>query len=261
MQNSGQPLTVVGDLVHNPTVLENLRQDGIRFTSHGGPPEPGGGSLMITAHGTSRAAMERLARPGNEVLDATCPLVRSAHQHLTDLVRQGCHPVVIGIRNHVEVLGMTGDLEEFSVILRLEEVSAIPLREKYGVVAQTTQPVQRVRELLQAVQARFPTSEVQFRDTICQPTKLRQQAVHKLAKQCDLVVVVGGRHSNNTRELKASSELFGARSIQIETVKELRSEWFEGVETVGVTGGTSTPDSDLEEVFAWLEKYVEPGGK
>lgn len=249
---TGGNLTVVGDLVHNPTVLGELRKSGVQFAPGGQAPAGQSGPLMITAHGTSKRAHQELLKTGAPVIDATCPLVKLAHRNLEDLVRMGCHPVIVGIRSHVEVLGMTGDLEEFSVLLSPDQVENLPLKAKYGIVAQTTQPLERVIEIREAIQRRFPGSEVLFRDTICQPTKLRQQAVRDLAAECDFVVVVGGRHSNNTRELSAACRAMGTESVQIEKAVELRSEWFDGREVVGLTAGTSTPESDITEVEAWL---------
>ena len=136
------------------------------------------------------------------MLEATCPLVHLAHRAVARLVRDGFHPVIIGKRDHVEVRGLTEDLKAFDVVLR-EAGRAGPCAERprFGVVAQTTQPIDRVRELVGLMRRRFPDSEVRFIDTVCQPTKQRQHAAIELAQQCDVVIVIGGAHSNNTHEL------------------------------------------------------------
>jgi 4-hydroxy-3-methylbut-2-enyl diphosphate reductase len=165
-----------------------------------------------------------------------------AHRSLTKLVGEGYHPVVIGQREHVEVRGLTGDLLEFEVILSPEDVEKLRERDRFGVVAQTTQPVDRVRELVRLLRMRFPRSEVRLIDTVCQPTKQRQSAAVELANQCDVVIVIGGAHSNNTRELVRTCSQYCRNVRHVQTAEDLRDAWFAGAETVGITAGTSTPD-------------------
>jgi 4-hydroxy-3-methylbut-2-en-1-yl diphosphate reductase len=158
-------------------------------------------NVMITAHGASDRARADLRAQGFNLIEATCPLVSFAHRAVMKLAKEGFHPVIIGKRDHVEVRGLTGDLGEFDVILTEEDVEALQERPRFGVASQTTQPVDRVRRLVKLLKSRFPASEVRFVDTVCQPTKQRQTAAIDLARKCDVVIVVGGAHSNNTREL------------------------------------------------------------
>jgi 4-hydroxy-3-methylbut-2-en-1-yl diphosphate reductase len=125
------------------------------------------------------------------------------------------------------------------------------------VVAQTTQPIDRVRWLVSLLQLRFPKAEVQFADTVCRPTKERQTAALELACRCDVVIVIGGVYSNNTRELVATCQQTCDRVQHVQTAHDLRSVWFDGTETVGITAGTSTPDSVINEVERWLEEFAE----
>jgi 4-hydroxy-3-methylbut-2-enyl diphosphate reductase len=194
-----EPLTILGDLVHNETVLAELRAEGIRIGQK--PAEVATQTVMISAHGASERRMDETRRLGLNVLEATCPLVRVAHRSLAKLVQEGYHPVIIGKRDHVEVRGMTEDLGEFDVVLGEDDVANLRKRPRFGVMAQTTQPIDRVRRLVQMLRERFPQSEMRFIDTVCQPTKQRQNAAAELAQKCDAVVVIGGAHSNNTHEL------------------------------------------------------------
>ena len=125
-------------------------------------------------------------------------------------------------------------------------------RPRFGVVAQTTQPIDRVRQLVELIRKRFPQSEVRFVDTVCQPTKQRQNAAIELAQQCDVVVVIGGAHSNNTHELVKTCSRFCARVHHVQTADDLSAGWFDGAQTVGITAGTSTPDS----VIAAVEEMI-----
>lgn len=245
-----RPLTVLGDLVHNPQVLEELRSKGIRIEND--PTRIQTEQAMITAHGTSDAARARLKAMPWETLEATCPLVHYAHRSLRKLVEEGCHPVIIGKKGHVEVRGMTEDLAEFDVVLSEEEIASLKQRPLFGVVAQTTQPIDRVRHLVQCLRSRFPESAVRFSDTVCQPTKQRQQAAVDLAKESDVVIVVGGAHSNNTEELARTCRKQCDRVYKIQSVQELKPEWFERAEVVGITAGTSTPDRVIDGVESAL---------
>jgi len=144
----------------------------------------------------------------------------------------------------------------FDVILTDQDVEALAERPRFGVTAQTTQPIGRVRNLVQSLRQRFPRSEVAFIDTVCQPTKQRQAAANDLAKQSDVVVVIGGAGSNNTRELVATCGRHCARVHHVQTAADLREEWFNDAATVGVTAGTSTPDWIIAQVEEWLEKLA-----
>ena len=180
-----EPLTVLGDLVHNETVLAELRAKGIQFEQKSAAV--GTQTVMVTAHGASERAMNETRRRGLNVLEATCPLVHVAHRALAKLVREGFHPVIIGKRDHVEVRGMTEDLNEFDVVLNEEDIEKLQQRPRFGVMAQTTQPIEKVRRLVQLLRERFPKSEVRFIDTVCQPTKQRQSAAVAEHPEAELV--------------------------------------------------------------------------
>lgn len=246
-----QPLTILGELVHNETVLDELRARSIQLRNE--PGEVGTQTVMITAHGASEKRVSVVRGRGLSVLEATCPLVHAAHRAVAKLARDGFHPVIIGKRDHVEVRGLTEDLAEFDVVLTEDDVLQLQERQRFGVAAQTTQRIEHVRHLVALIRKRFPDAEVRFVDTVCQPTKLRQHAAVELAARCDVVVVIGGAHSNNTRELVASCGRHCARVHHVQKAEELRPEWFAAADTVGITAGTSTPDSLIAEVETWLQ--------
>ena len=249
-ESETHPLTVLGDLVHNETVLAELRARGIKIAQRAEAVETR--SVMVTAHGASEAAMARARAQGLELIQATCPLVLLAHRAVAGLVAQGYHPVLIGKRDHVEVRGMTEDLAEYDVVLSEADIFALKERPRFGVAAQTTQPIAKVRSLVGLLRLRFPESEVRFVDTVCRPTKERQHAAVELARRSDVVVVVGGVHSNNTHELVATCAQHCARVHHVQTEADLRAEWFEHAEVAGLTAGTSTPDRIIDEVHRWL---------
>jgi len=248
------PLTILGDLVHNETVLEELRSRGVRIARS--LDDATTRELMITAHGASVAAIQAAKERGFAVTEATCPLVRSAHRALASLVEASCHPIIIGKRDHVEVRGMTEDLAECDVVLTGADVFEIFEHPRFGVVAQTTQPIERVEYLVGLLRWRFPCSEVRFIDTVCQPTKQRQRAAIELAIRADVVIVVGGDNSNNTRELVRTCGRHCGRVHHIQHAGELDPAWVEGAGIVGLTAGTSTPDEIVDEVKQRLEQLA-----
>jgi 4-hydroxy-3-methylbut-2-enyl diphosphate reductase len=243
--NAG-PLTILGDLVHNQAVLTDLRAKGIavvRDVSRVATP-----TVMVTAHGASERMLARTRAQGLDVVEATCPLVHVAHRAIKALLRDGYHPVIVGQRDHVEVRGLTEDLDAFDVVLTAADVEALQPRTRFGVASQTTQPVERVRHLVRLIRQRFPASDVKLFDTVCLPTKQRQQAAVDLARQCDVVIVVGGANSNNTRELVQTCGRHCAQVHHVQTDGDLQSDWFASAEVVGITAGTSTPDAVVDRV-------------
>jgi 4-hydroxy-3-methylbut-2-enyl diphosphate reductase len=203
---------------------------------------------MVTAHGTSERNLARTRALGLQVVEATCPLVHVAHRAVAALVRDGYHPVIVGQRDHVEVRGLTGDLDRFDVVLDDADVLALEEHARFGVASQTTQPVEKVRRLVGLIRQRFPRSEVRFIDTVCKPTKDRQSAAVDMARRSDVVIVVGGQSSNNTRELVTTCARYCARVHHVQTGADLCSEWFDAATVVGLTAGTSTPDDVIDRV-------------
>ncbi len=250
------PLTILGELVHNPVVRERLAEHGVQEATLADVGAAHTAQVMITAHGASDAARAGWRRAGFGVSDGTCPLVRHAHDQLRVLVTLGFFPVVIGKRGHVEVQGLTGDFPGAYVIEDSSDFAALPRHARYGVISQTTQPFEKVLALVEALRRARPESEVRFSDTVCQPTKNRQSALRKLLAECDTLVVVGGRNSNNTLQLVAAAAVAGRRVFHIERPEELDPAWFREAETVGLTAGTSTLKETVAAVHARLEEIA-----
>ena len=244
------PLTILGDLVHNEIVLTDLRSKGIAIAHD--PAQVKTQTVMVTAHGASERTLAGTRALGLDVVEATCPLVHAAHQAVATLRRNGYHPVIIGQRGHVEVRGLTEDLDDFDVVLDEKDVLALAEHPRIGIAAQTTQPIDKVRHLVALIRRRFPQSDVRFIDTVCQPTKQRQDAAVALARQSDVVIVVGGASSNNTRELVNTCSRHCSRVHHIQTETDLDPDWFLTARTVGITAGTSTPDEIVDRVEEWI---------
>jgi 4-hydroxy-3-methylbut-2-enyl diphosphate reductase len=253
-----EPLTILGELVHNPIARERLDEMGVRQAALEATPGSVTQRVMITAHGSSDADRARWQEAGHTVADATCPLVRFAHAQLRKLVEEeGCHPVIIGKHGHVEVRGLAGDFPGASIVETEADLAGIPERTLYGVISQTTQPIDRVLRMVVALRGARPESRVRFRDTVCKPTKDRQRALRELLGKVEVVIVVGGRNSNNTRELVETVRGAGIPAYHIERAGELKWEWVEGADNVGITGGTSTLPDTVAEVQRRLEEMAE----
>src|SRR5215475_2366141 len=249
------PLTILGELVHNPIVRERLRAQGVAEGSLD-LPQAASAHVMITAHGASDAKRATWRERGFDVFDGTCPLVRHAHEQLKRLVVAGYFPVVIGKVGHVEVRGLTEDFPETRIVELPGDILKLPPRDRYGVISQTTQPIDRVRALVAEIERLHPASEVRFVDTVCKPTKDRQSALRKLIDVAEVIVVVGGYGSNNTRQLVERCHAAGRPAFHVERPEELLPKWFVGVNTVGLTAGTSTLRETVNAVFQRLEEIA-----
>jgi 4-hydroxy-3-methylbut-2-en-1-yl diphosphate reductase len=247
-------LTILGELVHNPIAKERLTALGAVESSLDARSSPTK-KVMITAHGASDQARAMWRDRGHEVVDGTCPLVHQAHQALFELAKAGFHPTVIGKRGHVEVRGLIGDLPEASVIESEDDLRSLPTMPRYGVVSQTTQPIEYVNAMVAALKRERPQAVVEFRDTVCQPTKNRQTALRGLLEEVEAVVVVGGRNSNNTLQLLKACQAAGKRCFHIERVEELQASWFGGLNSIGLTAGTSTLKETVASVRERLEQF------
>jgi 4-hydroxy-3-methylbut-2-en-1-yl diphosphate reductase len=251
------PATVLGELVHNPVVQRQLRERQAAIGQLKDLRSATTEQVVITAHGASDRQKLRWQKAGHQITDTTCPLVHHAHQKLAQLVQDGFTPVVIGQAGHAEVEGLVGDYPDAIVILFSHEIYDLPLSGRWGIVAQTTQPIDYVEDLVQQLRALRPMVEIRFIDTVCRPTKQRQAALEELCQKCDTVIIVGGRSSNNTRQLTQKAERMGVRAYQIEHPDELCVEWLAGSENVGLTAGTSTLEETVQAVRLRLETLAQ----
>ncbi|MDB4711488.1 4-hydroxy-3-methylbut-2-enyl diphosphate reductase [Verrucomicrobiales bacterium] len=250
-------VTVLGQLVHNPVVSQELTENGVKEGNLNNPITDNEGTVIITAHGASESDRSRWASPHRKVVDTTCPLVHKVHESLASLIDSGFFPVVIGKKGHAEVNGIIGDFPQAIVIEKEEDIFDVPYEGKIGIVSQTTQPTDRVNELVERIRSLRNNSEVRFIDTVCSPTKNRQKAVKDLCQVCDLIVVVGGSNSNNTSQLVSTVEGLGSRAVQVERPEDLILDWFIGVKDVGVTAGTSTLNETVISVSERIKAISE----
>lgn len=240
-------VTIYGHLVHNETVLADLQSLGFRQAEESRRRLDERPTVLITAHGVSDAERARLSAAGKRLIDSTCPLVRRAHRAAQMLAAEGRHVLVLGKPGHVEVQGIVGDLRSFDVVPGVEQVQTYACN-RLGVVCQTTTPPRLAEAILAAIQESNPQADIRFIDTVCQPTQDRQQAVIRLLARVDAIVVVGGRHSNNTRELVELCREHAKPAWHVQSAADLDPGWFREQGVIGLTAGTSTPDAAIDEV-------------
>jgi 4-hydroxy-3-methylbut-2-enyl diphosphate reductase len=249
-------VTVMGELVHNPAVNEEVAARGFALMASAEGPLPETGEALITAHGISDAARLRLHQAGIRTIDTTCPLVRRAHEAARRLAREGRFLVVAGKRGHVEVQGLVGDFprERCAVVENAGEVRSWP-HTRVGMIAQTTFVESEARRIFQRIGELNPTVDVSFINTICAPTRDRQLALARLLERIGVLVVIGGRRSNNTRHLVETGLAAGVRVLHVESAEDLHRSAFLPDDVVGVTAGTSTLDGTVRDVVATLYSF------
>lgn len=259
-ERPGDGMFSLGEIIHNPQTVERLAGLGLQVVEdvHQVPP---GATLLIRSHGVVPEVLAEAAQRGLEVVDATCPDVRRAQECAARLRADGYQVVIVGDEGHPEVEALVGAAGPEAVVVGSPEgVAELRLGPRVGVVAQTTQPPAKVAACVEALRRRVPTVEAV--ETTCQATKLRQEEAAAMAKRHRVMVVVGGRKSANTTKLAEIARANGARVYHVERAGELKSEWFSGEESVGVTAGASTPDWVIEEVvdkMAELDREEQQG--
>ncbi len=250
-------VTIHGELVHNEKVLDDLADRGFRMLGERDRIAlPMTNTVLVTAHGISDKERARLTQAGKTLIDTTCPLVTRAHQAAQRLQADGRHVLVIGKRGHVEVQGIIQDLTSFDVVQSVDEVAAYA-QTRLGVIAQTTTPERHADAIRAAIRAKNPQADIRWLDTICHPTKDHQKALDRLIEQVEAMVVVGGFNSNNTRQLVVRCQEHGLPAYHVQGPEDLEAEWFDEIETVGLTAGTSTLDRTIDAVELALQMISE----
>jgi 4-hydroxy-3-methylbut-2-enyl diphosphate reductase len=253
-------LTVVGQLVHNPQVVERLRANGIQIVERDELAHIDTEAVMVTAHGASDETKRMLRERGFTVHDATCPLVVRLHKLARFLEREGYFPVIVGKADHVEVQGVVGNLRDSAVVYREEDLAQLAGKARLGVVSQTTNRLDKVMRLVEAMRRLPGVQEVRFIDTICQPVKERQEAIARLlSEDIDLGIVIGGRNSANTAKMCEVIADKGIAAYHVERADEVDPAWFAGRRHIGITAGTSTPQDVIEEVHRRVREIVGEG--
>jgi 4-hydroxy-3-methylbut-2-enyl diphosphate reductase len=243
---AGRLTHTLGQVVHNEGVIADLQELGIRTVDTLDDVDHGA-AVVIRAHGVKPEVMERATARGLDVIDGTCTWVLQEHRELAKLVEEGYTIVLLGTPNHAEVVGMLGFAPDAIVVDEEEDWERIPRKKKMALISQSTQPPWKFEKLAAFMVSR--SHELKIVNTVCPVTIRRQEDTLEAAREVELMVVVGGRSSANTKELTRLCGIAGTPAIQIEGARDLTDgAAFDGASVVGVTGGTSTPIEDLHAV-------------
>lgn len=257
----GAPIYVRHEVVHNRTVVSQLRAKGAIFVDELAEV-PAGALVIYSAHGVSQAVRLEAAERDLRVFDATCPLVTKVHNEVKRFSKEGRETILIGHEGHPEVEGTMGqfaDPNKIHLVETVDDVKTLNIQDEGFVsfVTQTTLSVDDTTAVIDALRDKLPTIKGPAKNDICYATQNRQDAVKELAGQCELILVVGSPNSSNSNRLKELASRLGVRSFLIDDESEIVEEWFKDIQTVGITSGASAPESLVEQVVARL-KCIEP---
>lgn len=243
MKAKGNVYTL-GPLIHNPPVIKELERNGIKVVDSINAINEG--TLIIRTHGVADSIIEKAKKKGLKILDLTCPFVKKTQDYAKKFYNKGYTLVVVGDKNHPEVKGIMGNVKNVLVIENEKEIDKINNHGKIGVVFQTTQSLDSAKSIIKKLENKC--KEIEVAKTICSATLERQKAAKELAKEVDLMIVVGGYNSGNTKRLVGvCKEIVETRHI--ETEKELEKNWFKNKKHVGITAGASTPDWIINKII------------
>jgi (E)-4-hydroxy-3-methyl-but-2-enyl pyrophosphate reductase len=245
-------VTTLGHVVHNPQTVAELEANGLRNAAS--VDEVDAGALFVRAHGLPVDVFDKANAKGLEIIDATCPMVTKIHVQAERLRADGYKIIVVGDPSHPEVKGTLSHVPGAWCIETVEDVARLPRGSRIGVVVQSTYSRERFTDIVKALSEKY--YEVRAVNTICTDTNNRQSEALRLAEEVDVMVVVGGKTSANTKHLAELAESHGARSYHIEGPDELQAAWFEGVGVAGLMSGASTPGWLVDRVYTRMEELA-----
>jgi 4-hydroxy-3-methylbut-2-enyl diphosphate reductase len=256
LRNEGRDIQVLGELIHNQSVLSDLARKGVACIRDRLAADPAK-TLVIRTHGIPAGEEAELREAGFQLLDATCPLVKKTHCIIERFEQQGIPVVIVGDRNHPEIIAASSYATNPIIVNSREEALAVPRMPVMGVVAQTTLDLDFFREIEAILAGRAQRLEVH--NTVCDATRERQEAVRRLAPQVDCVVVIGGRNSSNTGKLVRIAKRHNPRTLHIEGSAALDDpafhDWLADCRSVGIAAGASTPPDEIEKVENFVSAY------
>jgi 4-hydroxy-3-methylbut-2-enyl diphosphate reductase len=251
---SNHSIQMLGDIVHNEDVIRMIEEAGIEKVRRLAPGK--NKTLLIRAHGAPLSTFKKAQRLGYSLVDATCPMVKEIHKIAKTMEQKGYSIIIIGDKKHDEVHGIIGQLKRNAIVI--DDLRSIPLRKiskirKSAVVVQSTQNLEKILKIIKILKSRIP--ELKFFNTICGPTRLKQNEIRSLPVVNDVVIIIGSKMSANTKRLFEISKALNQRSYWIQSEKDLKPLWFKNASSVGVTAGASTPDSTTQRVIARLKQF------
>lgn len=252
----GQPVVTLGPLIHNAQEIDRLQRDGIGMTEVENIPTSG--TVVIRAHGVTPQAYDELKARGVRIMDGTCPYVHYSQRRAQEMSREGYTIVIVGDAQHPEIVGILGHISKDAFAVKsVEEAAALPALQRIGTIAQTTISPKKYNAIVEVLKTKAP--EVKVCETICDATTENQGAIRALALEVELLYVIGGRHSANSNKLVETAREHCPRTLLIETPDEINLADLQGVRTVGISAGASTPDWMIQRVVERLRELDRQG--
>ena len=256
----GAPIYVRHEVVHNRFVVNGLRERGAIFVEELSEV-PDGAIVIFSAHGVSQAVRQEAKERNLKVFDATCPLVTKVHMQVARASRKGTKAILIGHKGHPEVEGTMGQYSNddggIYLIESVEDIARLPVQENDDLtfMTQTTLSLDDTAETIAALKEKYPAIQGPHKNDICYATTNRQEAVRELAKQSDLVLVVGSKNSSNSNRLAELASRMGVKSQLLDDPSDIRADWFDGVQTIGITAGASAPEELVQSIISRLKEF------
>ena len=247
-----QEVYMLGDIVHNETVVEDLNKRGSKVVeSLNDIPEDK--PVLFRAHGTDPETWKKAQKKKLNIIDATCPLVTEIHEEIKELESENRRTIIIGDHNHDEVVGIAAQVKDPIIISCVDEAKELGKMKRAGVVSQSTQMIENVQEILNVLSEKV--YDLRFVNTICFPTRRNHDQIKKLSNICDLMIVIGSFTSANSKRLTQLSLERNKNSFQVTCADDIKESWFDEVESVGISAGASTPDNLIEDVIAKVKLF------
>ncbi len=246
----GAPIYVRHEIVHNKHVVEDLKQKGAVFVEELSEV-PENSTVIFSAHGVSPAIKDEARMRKLKTIDATCPLVTKVHWEAIKYNKEGYELILIGHKGHPEVEGTMGETP-MHLVENLADIKKLQAKGKIAVLTQTTLSVDETKDIMEALQAKYPDMKTPAKEDICYATTNRQNAVKELAKKCELILVVGSQHSSNSKRLAETAQKAGRKAYLIQDKEGIQNEMLQNVKTIGITSGASAPEKLVQEIIEFL---------
>ena len=263
LRDYGAPVYVRHEIVHNKHVIEDLKNKGMIFIDELAQMQDQSRPLIFSAHGVPQSVADETDKLGIKTIDATCPLVAKVHNQIKKLYDEDMEIIVIGKKNHVEIIGTVGQIpssNKLHIINSKEDIEALNINpeSKVGFVTQTTLSVDDTKEIVAALKQKFPSISAMRKDDICFATTNRQKAVKEMAKVADLIIVIGSKNSSNSKQLKEVALKNGAKNaVLIDDASELDWALLKEYQTIGITAGASAPEYLVQDLLYQLKSHYD----
>ena len=252
---SGKRVFMLGDIVHNDLVVNEIEAAGIKKINKLKPVK--NIALLIRAHGASIDTITKATRLGYEIIDATCPMVKEIHRIVKDMEKDNYRIIVIGDKEHNEVRGIIGQIKGKALVIdkiNTALLNKIKKIEKACVVVQSTQNLEKALKMAKILKNFIP--ELRFFNTICKPTRTKQEEIRRMPLENDVMIIIGSKNSANTKRLYEISHSLNKRSWWINSREEIKPRWLKGAKCVGITAGASTPENTIKDIVNYIDSMA-----